>query len=155
VAGVDPSPAMITSARARVPGARFDVMTDPHIVPMADDSADAALVIGVLTAIPRDDDQRALLREVRRVLTAGGLLVISDFWIQDDERTRARYEAGLARHGLYGVFDLPEGVTLRHHSRAWIDDLTSGFDRLGSIDLSVTTMNGHAARGFTWYGVTI
>jgi ubiquinone/menaquinone biosynthesis C-methylase UbiE len=150
--GVDPSRAMIVEARARVPEARFEVMTDPRAIPVDNATMDAALVIGVLTAIPRDEDQRALAAEILRVLTPGGILAVIDFWIQDDERNCQRYEAGVSRHGVYGVFDLPEGVTLRHQSREWIRDLTSAFEPLATDDLTVKTMNGHDARGFQWYG---
>jgi SAM-dependent methyltransferase len=152
LAGVDPAPAMIASARERVPEAELLVMHDPAVVPMADASLDAALVIGVLTAIPSDQGQRTLLSECARVLTPGGLLCLADFWIQHDERNRVRYEQGLARHGVWGVFDLPEGVTLRHHSPERLAELTAGFERLALEDIVLTTMNGHQARGFRWYG---
>jgi hypothetical protein len=45
---------------------------------------------------------------------------ISDFWLQTDARNRVRW-LGVQKHGTYGVFDLPEGVTLRHHDPAWIN----------------------------------
>jgi len=81
-----------------------------------------------------------------------GLLYISDLWLQDDERNRQRYERGAPGFDRYGVFELPEGVVLRHHDRAWIDDLTRGFERVALEDFTVETMNGHTASGFQWFG---
>ena len=150
--GVDPAPAMIDGARVRVTEASFHLMTSPPALPLADASLDAAMIVGVLTAIPSSEEQRGLVAETSRVLRPRGFMCIADFWIQDDERNRVRYEEGLARHGLYGVFDLPEGVTLRHHSREWMAELTSGFEPLALEDIVLKTMNGHEARGFRWYG---
>ena len=148
--GVDPAPAMIDAARVRAPEATLILMPDPGAIPLPDESADAAFVVGVLTAVPADDDQRRLMREASRVLRPGGVICVADFWIQDDPRNRERYAQ--SSHGVYGVFDLPEGVTLRHHSREWIAELTAAFDRVALDDITLTTMNGHEARGFQWYG---
>lgn len=152
VVGVDPAPAMIAAARTRCPRVRFELLADPPHVPLDDASADAALLFSVLTCVPSDEEQRATVGELRRVLRPGGLLYISDFWLQDDARNRARYDAGRAKHGTYGVFDLEEGATMRHHDRAWIDSLTSGFARVAIDEIAVRTMNGHDARGFQWFG---
>ena len=72
--GVDPAASMIEAARQRVPEAELHVMSSPPIVPLPDRSVDAALLVGVLTAIPGDDDQRALVAETARVLTRGGVM---------------------------------------------------------------------------------
>jgi hypothetical protein len=53
---------------------------------------------------------------------------------------------------MVGVFDLPEGVTLRHHTAEWIGRLTSRYERLALDDIDVQTMNGHNARGFQYFG---
>lgn len=109
---------------------------------------DAVLLFAVLTCIPEPGQQEALLAEVARVLVPGGVLYVSDLLLQEDARNRERYAAGLRRHGVEGVFDLPEGVTLCHFTRARIDRLTAAFEPLGFAELEVTTMNGNAARGF-------
>ena len=63
-----------------------------------------------------------------------------------------RYESGFAKYGRYGVFDLPEGVTLRHHDREWVTQLTAAYDVVALDETTVITMNGHHAAGFQWFG---
>jgi hypothetical protein len=78
-----------------------------------------------------------VLQELRRVLRAGGLLYISDLWLQTDARNVQRYVCDHPKYGRYGVFDLPEGVTVRHHDRpGWKSDggLSGGAGRDGADD---------------------
>jgi SAM-dependent methyltransferase len=149
--GADAAPAMIAAARRRVPAAAFSIVRLPDL-PLPDESIDAVLLFAVLTCIPTDDGQRALIREATRVLRAGGLLYISDLWLQPDTRNLQRYDRDRAKYGVYGVFELPEGVVLRHHDRRWIDDLTGGLVRVALDEIRIQTMNGHNAAGFQWFG---
>ena len=119
---------------------------------MPDAHFDAVLLFSVLTCVPGDAGQRAIVQEATRVLAPGGLLYVSDLWLQTDPRNIARYEAGRQRYGTYGVFDLPEGVTVRHHDRRWLDELTGGYQRLALDELQVPTMNRNTADGFQWFG---
>lgn len=150
--GLDFSPAMIASARARFPGIGFHEVQSLTI-PLDDASVDGALLFTVLTCVPTDDGQRELVRELHRVLKPGGLLYISDLWLQTDERNLARYARDESKYRTYGVFDLPEGVTVRHHDPAWIETLTSSFYKVAVDELDVVTMNGNAAKAFQWFGL--
>jgi len=150
--GVDFSPAMIAAARARFPEVTFQVIQSSTI-PLSDASVDGTLLFSVLTCVPTDDGQRALVRELHRVLRPGGLLYISDLWLQPDERNLTRYARDKPKYGMYGVFDLPEGVTVRHHDPKWIETLTSDFE-MGALDqIEVVTMNGNPAKAFQWFGL--
>jgi SAM-dependent methyltransferase len=150
--GVDPAPAMVAAARERFPTIAFNHLGDPPHVEVPDASVDAVLLISVLTCVPGDDAQRAIVGEASRVLGAGGLLYISDLWLQSDGRNVERYEECRPKYGVYGVFDLPEGVTVRHHDRRWIAELTSGYEPVALSEIQVQTMNGHAATAFQWFG---
>jgi SAM-dependent methyltransferase len=151
LAGFDPAPAMIARARKRLPDVRLETFASPRL-PLRDASADAALLFAVLTCVPGDAAQRAIVAEIARVLRPDGVLYISDLWLQPDERNRTRYQLGEAAYGRYGVFELPEGVVLRHHDRDWIRELTAGFAQLALCEMTVETMNGHTAQGFQWFG---
>lgn len=151
--GLDFSPAMIAAARAQYPGIAFEVVQSSTI-PLPDASVDGVLLFSVLTCIPTDEGQRALLKEVNRVLNRGGLLYISDLWLQQDERNLERYARDEPKYGNYGVFDLPEGVTVRHHDPKWIETLTSDFTMVALDELEVVTMNGNPAKAFQWFGIT-
>jgi SAM-dependent methyltransferase len=122
---------------------------------LPDASVDGVLLFSVLTCIPTDEGQRALLKEVHRVLNRGGLLYISDLALQTDERNLERYARDEQKYGIYGVFDLPEGVTVRHHDPKWIENLTSDFEMVALDDVDVVTMNGNPAKAFQWFGVSL
>jgi len=102
--GLDFSPAMITAARAQYPEIAFEQI-ESLTIPLPDASVDGILLFSVLTCIPTDEGQRELLREVNRVLNRGGLLYISDLWLQTDERNLDRYARDEQKYGVYGVFD--------------------------------------------------
>ncbi|MEA2203739.1 MAG: hypothetical protein QOE77_515 [Blastocatellia bacterium] len=151
--GFDPAPAMIAMARERFPAIAFEALNDPPHIPLPDASVDATLLFSVLTCVPTDEGQRAVVEEVRRILRPGGLFYISDLWLQADERNRERYRRDEPKYGTYGMFDLPEGVTVRHHDPRWIAKLTSDFDTVALDNVNVHTMNGNPAQAFQWFGM--
>jgi SAM-dependent methyltransferase len=150
--GVDPAPAMIAAARQSFPTLSFQVLDDYRRVHLPDDSVDAVLLLSVLTCVPTDDGQRAIVDEITRLLRPSGVLYISDLFLQTDARNVERYVEYEKKYGIYGVFDLREGATVRHHERAWIDTLTRDYERLILEELPVQTMNGHPATAFQWFG---
>jgi SAM-dependent methyltransferase len=151
--GVDIAEAMVAEARRRFPGVQFERCTDPPNVELPARSTGAVLLFSVLTCVPTDEGQRAIAREAGRLLRPGGLLYISDLWLQTDARNINRYRQARAKYATYGVFDLAEGATMRHHDRRWIDALTRDYERVALEDVEVHTMNGHRADGFQWFGI--
>jgi SAM-dependent methyltransferase len=151
--GFDPASAMIALARERFPEITFAELTSPPNLPLPDLSVDAALLFAVLTCVPTNQGQRAIIEEVGRVLRPGGLCYISDLWLQTDERNRERYVRDQRKYRTFGVFDLPEGVTVRHHDPAWIETLTRGFETVALDHINIETMNGNTAKGFQWFGL--
>lgn len=142
VEGVDPAPALIDRARREHPRLTFTVQDDPPHLPYADGSADAILLVAVLTCIPADDDQRALIDELSRVLRPGGVLAVSDVLLQDDQRNRDRYDRDATRYGTYGVFEVGDGAVCRHHTREHLNGLLGGFT-VTARELTVATMRGN------------
>ena len=149
--GTDFSEAMLGRARREVPNS-IVIRNDGKNLPFKSGTIDAVLLLAVLTCIPNDSDQEVLIREVERVLCPGGLLYVSDLLVNDDLRNRERYERDAERFNCYGVFELPEGVIVRHHRRAWIEGLTGSFDQLKNEPFTVTTMNGNPSSAFQYLG---
>ncbi|WP_327673914.1 class I SAM-dependent methyltransferase [Kitasatospora sp. NBC_00458] len=145
VEGVDVAPESIARARAEQPAARFEVLTDPPRLDRPDACYDAAFLFAVLTCVPDDEAQRALVGELHRVLRPGGLLQVSDYCLQPDDRNRARYRLFEARYGRLGVFETGDGAVCRHHTRARLDELFTAFEPVAEHELPVLTMNGRPA----------
>lgn len=145
--GVDPSVEMVRRAREEHPALDIRIM-EPGPLPFADSSFDCVLLFAVLTCVPTDSGQRLIADEAFRVLRPGGLLYVSDYLLQDDERNRERYVRGLELHGVHGVFELPDGAVLRHHGREHIGSLLSAFETMEWFEFQVETMNGNLARAF-------
>ncbi|HEU4780321.1 MAG TPA: class I SAM-dependent methyltransferase [Steroidobacteraceae bacterium] len=143
--GIDSSPEMIRIASERIPAATF-LVNDGEQLPCGDASLDAVLLFAVLTCIPSDSIQKNLLREFKRILRPGGLLLISDYPLQTDERNLRRYEQFAAELGGHGRFRLPDGAVLRHHPREWFDELLAGFHIEQSLEVEGLTMNGNSTR---------
>lgn len=143
--GVDFSREMIARGRREQPG--LDLR---HIAKATLDepngSFDAALLLAVLTCILSDDEQAAVLQEIRRLLRPGGVLFISDMPLQDDQRNRARY-AECTSLGPYGTFDTGDGGVVRHHSDDHIEGWLTGFEPISRRRIELTTMHGNPATG--------
>lgn len=145
VFGVDYSSGMIARARKENPFARY-VRNSGSEIPFSEGSFDAILLLAVLTCIPDSGEQTRLFSEVHRVLREGGILYVSDLLINSDARNRERYERFEAKHGCYGVFELEEGVALRHHTREQLERLAAAFKTISKQDFVAETMNGHESR---------
>ena len=91
IIGVDGSPRMLELARRRLAGLEDRVslrIGDLAHLPLADGEANFVCLNLVLHHLA---DPQDALREVRRVLSKGGTLVLTDFNRHDDERMRSEY----------------------------------------------------------------
>ena len=144
VVGVDFAAGMIARGLREHPG--LDLR---HIegLPLAesDGAFHAAILFAVLTCIPADSEQRALIAELQRLIRPGGLLYVSDYLLQTDARYLARYAAGKARHGVLGVWDRDDGAIFRHHTRQALDALLTGFEPVAQREVETVTLSGASA----------
>ncbi len=144
VVGVDFAAGMIARGRREHPGLDLrHVDRLPLVEP--DGAFDAAILFAVMTCIPDDADQRALIAELTRLIRRGGLLYVSDYLLQTDPRYLARYQAGEARHGVHGVWDRDDGAVFRHHSRQALDALLAGFEPVAEREVETVTLSGAKA----------
>jgi SAM-dependent methyltransferase len=145
--GVDFSQGMIDRGHEEFPFLELE-KTNGKDFSFPDDSFDAVILLSVLTCLAADESQRRLLSEIRRLLKPNGILYISDFLLNQDRRNVERYEKHQAQYGTFGVFELPEGAVVRHHSKSYVLGLMDCFQPLMYEPTVYTTMNGHESNGF-------
>jgi SAM-dependent methyltransferase len=149
IIGIDFSFRMLKCCRSQLADVWL-VQNDGQTIPLQKHSVDLVLLFAVLTCIPLDEEQRDLLREISRVLRPGGLLYISDLLLNRDLRNLERYDRYAGEYGTYGIFELTEGVVVRHHRKEWIEELTGSFDHLEFEPFEVRTMNGNKSEAFQY-----
>jgi SAM-dependent methyltransferase len=125
---------------------------DGHTLPFEDGVFDAVILIAVLTCIAESEGQRQLISEIERVLKDDGILYINDYLLNTDQRNIERYNRAKDKYGVYGIFELPEGAVVRHHTQDHIFDITAGFNQLVFETIVYTTMNGNRSNGFYYIG---
>ncbi|MES2702456.1 MAG: class I SAM-dependent methyltransferase [Bacteroidota bacterium] len=143
--GYDTSERLI--ARGRASGVSNIFHTTGEL-PIAGNSVDCCLLFAVLTCIPANSSQREVIESLHAKLKPGGILYVSDYYLQTVSDEVGSYSYLDDDPGNYGVFTLPEGATFRHHTHDWIRSLLQEFTMLEESAIVVQTMNGHKANGF-------
>ncbi len=146
VAGYDTSEKLIERGLAQA-GNLFHI-DSPADLPLRDNSVDCILLFAVLTCIPANRGQVALIDLLHSKLKPEGLLYISDYYLQTGSTEMEWYEHLNNDPENFGVFSLPEGATFRHHTRDWIETLLANFILKEETSIAVKTMNGHDADAF-------
>ncbi|MGZ3925254.1 MAG: class I SAM-dependent methyltransferase [Flavisolibacter sp.] len=147
VTGYDTSKELINRGIRENNSALFHI-DNPLELPVRENSIDCILLFAVLTCIPSNTGQMALLKMLHSKLKANGILYISDYYLQEYSLEVDRYKYLNGDPKNFGVFSLPEGAIFRHHSKEWISELTKDFNILIEKPIEVMTMNGHLAKGF-------
>lgn len=145
--GIDYSQKMINRGLREYPYLNLEKNSGDDL-PFPDDEFDVIILIGVLTSNIEDNKQDKLISEINRLLKDQGILYLSDFLINTDERNKQRYSKYKSKYSIYGVFELPEGAVLRHHTTDHIFKLTKDFKKLIFQETVYDTMNGHRSNGF-------
>jgi SAM-dependent methyltransferase len=123
--GLDVSPRMIAEARRRYPGGDFAEGDIRDLSRFDDGSLDAVVAGCNLLDVFADGERRALLREIRRVLVPGGMLVMSSHNRAYLTRVRPPWHVrvgGLAHGGARGALQLAADILraprrIRRHHR--------------------------------------
>lgn len=121
---------------------------DPTELKLEDNSIDLIILFAVLTCIPSNEGQNSLISLLLSKLKKGGILYISDYYLQENSVEVERYEYLNGDKNNFGVFKLPEGAIFRHHTKDWIKTLTKDFEIISETPIIVETMNGNIANGF-------
>lgn len=125
---------------------------NPSELDIEEESIDCILLFAVLTCIPSNEGQLDLIRMLYSKLRQGGIIYISDYYVQEHALDNERYQYLYGDKNNFGVFSLPEGVIFRHHTKEWISELTKDFEVLSEKSMDVFTMNGNKAKGFQLLG---
>ena len=151
IKGVEPSESL--RKRGKECDSRLDIQElKDNSLSFTDDSFDAALLVAVLTCIPKDEDQADLINEIYRVLRPGGVLYINDFLLNSDDRNLKRYAEFEDKYSSFGIFELEGGGVLRHFSPEHIKMLLTNFQTVEYKEVVYTTMNGNKSMGFYYIG---
>lgn len=146
VAGVDISKALIERGRRARPDLDLAVIDSPPTLSHPAASFDVVMLLAVLTCIPEDQAQDAVVAELDRVLAPGGLIHVSDLVLQPDERNRQRYTAyARSSHAPYGIFTTEDGAVCRHHHPGRLRRLFADFELIDERHIDVVTMNRRRA----------
>ena len=151
VVGYDTSKALVDRGR-RENNLSLCHIDNPRDLPIANNSVDCILLFAVLTCIPSNNGQTELMKMLYSKLNTGGIIYISDYYLQESSSEVDRYYYLDNDPDNFGVFNLPEGATFRHHTKEWITGLTKDFNVLIERSMPVMTMNGHIANGFQLVG---
>ena len=151
LSGIDISKKMIARGSKLYPHLNF-IKHENSSIPFADKSFDAVILLAVLTCIIDDTEQEKLMSEVHRVLRDDGVIYINDFLVNSDQRNIDRYKQYEVKYDKYGIFELQEGVALRHHTKIRIGELTSIFETITFKPVIYTTMNGNKSNGLYYIG---
>jgi ubiquinone/menaquinone biosynthesis C-methylase UbiE len=149
--GIDYSQGMINKGLRLYPYLNL-IKTDGDKIPFSDNEFDVVILIAVLTSNVKDEEQKNLISEISRVLRDNGILYATDFLINQDKRNIERYHKYKDKYGTYGIFELPEGAVLRHHTEKHILELTKDFEEQLFEKTVYDTMNGHKSNGFYYIG---
>lgn len=113
-----------------------------------EESLDGIILFAVLTCIPSNEGQKNLIEILYSKLKKGGILYISDYYLQHDPNNKKDYSFFNNDPNNYGVFSSSDGAILRHHTPEWIQQLLIPFKILQELEIDVFTMNGNSAKGF-------
>jgi len=147
LSGFDFSEAMIKRGREAFPHLKLEVVRN-DLMNCPSDSVDLVLLFALLTCVIDNKQQQQIIDEAWRILKPGGYVYINDFLLNTDDRNIGRYKKYVHKYNTYGIFELDDGGVLRHHDKAYILKLLSGFKQELLKKIVFTTMNGHLSNGF-------
>lgn len=146
--GFDFAPNMIVRGHKENPDLDLRLLDKPEVIPFGEQTVDAIVMSTVLCCITEDQELVKLMAEISRVLKNGGLLYLTDFLICAHPRYEERYQKGLQKTGMWGVYTTGEDLTVRHFTTKVIMDLLNSFDIQWFEQFDFKTMNHSPARTF-------
>lgn len=144
VMGVDFSEELIKRGKQNIVPFLYHIGFGDEL-PVEDNSIDCMLLFAVLTCIPDNVSQIKLINTLMSKLKHGGVLFISDYYLQKGSIEVDRYSYLNNDPDNYGVFSTPDGGLFRHHTPEWMEYLLRDFTIQHKTIIEVNTMNGNHA----------
>lgn len=123
-------------------------MDAPNQLPYTNNSVDCILLFAVLTCMVDNKSQTELIEILFSKLNIGGIIYISDYYLQTNSIEVVQYNYLNNDKENFGVFTLPNFAVFRHHTKDWIKYLLKDFQIIYENTLEVKTMNGNIAEAF-------
>lgn len=101
-----------------------------------------------LPCITSNGGQTNLIKLLHSKPKSGGIIYISNYYLQENEVSKSRYTFFNNDTENFGVFSLPEGATIGHHTKEWIATLVKDFIISKENVIEVKTRNGNSAAAF-------
>jgi len=140
--GVDIAEQMLELSKSKFPQLQFEKLIN-QATTLANASCDTILLLNTLTAITEDLGQKNTINEISRLLKQGGILYLTDFLLNSDERNLNRYAKYQDKYKTYGIFETEDGAILRHQDKQNLIGLLSDFEIKSIQEMIVQTMNGN------------
>ncbi|MCL1947010.1 MAG: class I SAM-dependent methyltransferase [Chitinivibrionia bacterium] len=147
--GIDFSEKMLERGKKTYPHLSFEATQKLNY---HENTFDAVILLALLTCIISDEEQKKILKKIKKILKPDGIIYINDFLLNDDERNVKRYKKYELKYKNYGVFELEEGAILRHHSKEWVKKMLKIFNELEFKEIKYATMNGNMSNGYYYFG---
>lgn len=154
VTGIDTSEKMIERSQIQYPNLNVKLIKSDEI-PFEDNTFDVVTLLQVLVCAYDDIEQKYIINQIKKVLKPNGIIYISDFLLNTDEKNLLRYEKYLDKYKRYGIFELDDGLIVRHQDANWIKELTSDFKEIVFEKTTWITMNRNTSNGFYYLGKLI
>ena len=151
IVGFDTSKELVKRGLENAPLPIFHIH-DLSEMNIAGNSVDCVLLFAVLTCMPSNKAQQELMDCLYEKIKPGGIIYISDYYLQGNLNEVSRYEYLNGDSDNFGIFSLPEGAVFRHHTQEWVTRLTKGFTIKEHLMIDVQTMNGNKAKAFQLIG---
>lgn len=116
IIGYDTSLGMIERGRTENPDLALNY-NDTYALPEPSGSFDAVIVAAVFTSLPDESMRAKVLKEIKRILNKGGVLIVSEF-LRDDQRT----------YDTDGCFVSKIGIRMKHFYESEIRSLLDRWD---------------------------
>jgi ubiquinone/menaquinone biosynthesis C-methylase UbiE len=140
IIGVDSSLEFINRGKKE-----FSHLTLQHnntgLLPFKNSEFDGIILCAVLTCIPSDSDQKELVKEIKRVLKPGGIVILSEFKKSES-----------IKYSNNGCFCSDFDIKMKHYEINEIENLLKNFKKIKIEIIETKTIKGTPIESINYIG---